>query len=208
MLRRSKTRSVTDNKNSSNSDKNDKREGRPAKNLMGRSFDPRSTMHHQDTKHSSRKMEGKPKGGAAHQHYERCLSQAQEALSMGDRIEAEHYYQRADHWLRICNEGRKNKEERHNNERRQNYQNRDSEQQSKKSDVSAPNLAETVLSVEENPLESPSLKPSKSEKNQSDSPISAAEGAPPKRQGDKRRMTHRKKESENKNDYNDRNENN
>lgn len=197
MLRRSKTRSLTDNKNLSNADKNDKREGKSAKNLTTRPFEARSPMNHQDTKHS-RKLDGKSKGGSAHQYYERYLTQAQEALAMGDRIEAEHYYQRADHWLRICNEGRKNKEERHNNERRQNHQNRDSELQTKKSDLTSSNVDEPASDLMESSSSAHSFNPSKQKKNEIESSKSPEEGIPAKRQGDKKRMTQRKQGTESK----------
>ena len=39
--------------------------------------------------------------GNAHQNYERYLALAREAMSNGDRIEAENFYQHAEHYFRV-----------------------------------------------------------------------------------------------------------
>ena len=39
--------------------------------------------------------------GNAHQNYERYVALAREAMSNGDRIEAENFYQHAEHYLRV-----------------------------------------------------------------------------------------------------------
>ncbi|WP_051908313.1 DUF4167 domain-containing protein [Candidatus Odyssella acanthamoebae] len=54
--------------------------------------------------------ESRPRYGVAAQNYERYLSQAKEALGFGDRVQAEYYYQHADHFLRILNEYREHRE--------------------------------------------------------------------------------------------------
>ncbi|WP_010299149.1 DUF4167 domain-containing protein [Candidatus Odyssella thessalonicensis] len=54
--------------------------------------------------------ESRPRYGVASQNYERYLNQAKEALSSGDRVQAEYYYQHADHFLRILNEYREQRE--------------------------------------------------------------------------------------------------
>lgn len=120
MLRRTKSRSSTDN---NKNDKYDKKDTRSNKNSNPRVFNSRSS-NTQDFK-NSRNGDGKPKGGGANQHYERYMVQAQEAMTLGDPIAAEHYYQRADHWLRINNESRKNNAARGANECRQNVAGRD-----------------------------------------------------------------------------------
>lgn len=50
--------------------------------------------------------ESRPRFGVASQNYERFMNQAKDALSSGDRVQAEFYYQHADHYLRILNEYR------------------------------------------------------------------------------------------------------
>lgn len=50
--------------------------------------------------------ESRPRHGVASQNYERYMNQAKDALSSGDRVQAEFYYQHADHYLRILNEYR------------------------------------------------------------------------------------------------------
>lgn len=54
--------------------------------------------------------ESRPRYGVASQNYERYMNQAKEALSSGDRVQAEYYYQHADHFLRILNEYREQRE--------------------------------------------------------------------------------------------------
>src|SRR3990172_4565019 len=46
--------------------------------------------------------EGRARGNA-HQVYERYLAMARDALSAGDRIAAEAYYQHAEHYFRVLN---------------------------------------------------------------------------------------------------------
>lgn len=48
--------------------------------------------------------ESRPRYGVASQNYERYMNQAKDALSSGDRVQAEFFYQHADHFLRILNE--------------------------------------------------------------------------------------------------------
>ena len=48
--------------------------------------------------------ESRPRYGVASQNYERYMNQAKDALSSGDRVQAEFFYQHADHYLRILNE--------------------------------------------------------------------------------------------------------
>lgn len=48
--------------------------------------------------------ESRPRHGVASQNYERYMNQAKDALSSGDRVQAEFFYQHADHFLRILNE--------------------------------------------------------------------------------------------------------
>jgi len=43
-------------------------------------------------------------GGNAHRNYERYLALAREATLNGDRIEAENYYQHAEHYFRVMRE--------------------------------------------------------------------------------------------------------
>ncbi|MBW8310089.1 MAG: DUF4167 domain-containing protein [Candidatus Paracaedibacteraceae bacterium] len=54
--------------------------------------------------------ESRPRYGVASQNYERYMSQAKEAMGSGDRVQAEYYYQHADHFLRILNEYREHRE--------------------------------------------------------------------------------------------------
>ena len=54
--------------------------------------------------------ESRPRYGVASQNYERYMSQAKEALGSGDRVQAEYYYQHADHFLRLLNEYREHRE--------------------------------------------------------------------------------------------------
>jgi hypothetical protein len=44
--------------------------------------------------------------GSAHQVFERYIALAREAAIGGDRIAAENFYQHAEHYLRVANEGR------------------------------------------------------------------------------------------------------
>jgi hypothetical protein len=43
-------------------------------------------------------------GGSAHQKYERYVALAREATSIGDHIEAENFYQHAEHYFRVMRE--------------------------------------------------------------------------------------------------------
>ena len=43
-------------------------------------------------------------GGNAHQKYERYVALAREAMLTGDTVEAENYYQHAEHYFRVMRE--------------------------------------------------------------------------------------------------------
>ena len=43
-------------------------------------------------------------GGNAHRNYERYLALARDAMVSGDRIEAENFYQHAEHYFRVMQE--------------------------------------------------------------------------------------------------------
>jgi Domain of unknown function (DUF4167) len=59
------------------------------------------------------RSESRPRYGVTLQSYERYLNQAKDALTSGDRVQAEYYYQHADHFLRILNEHREQGEQNH-----------------------------------------------------------------------------------------------
>lgn len=48
----------------------------------------------------------RPKGGNAQQIFDKYILLAKEALTAGDRVMAESYYQHAEHYLRLVNEQR------------------------------------------------------------------------------------------------------
>lgn len=72
--------------------------------------------HHNGTGRSSsdrgvyERPESRPRHAVASQNYERYMNQAKDALSSGDRVQAEYYYQHADHFLRILNEYREQRD--------------------------------------------------------------------------------------------------
>ncbi len=84
MLRRNRSRGSTPRRNNNNGHSNN-----------GRS-------HHGGAVYE--RPEARPRYGVASQNYERYMNQAKDALSSGDRVQAEFFYQHADHYLRILNE--------------------------------------------------------------------------------------------------------
>ncbi len=84
MLRRNRSRGSTPRRNNNNGHSNN-----------GRS-------HHGGGVYE--RPEARPRYGVASQNYERYMNQAKDALSSGDRVQAEFFYQHADHYLRILNE--------------------------------------------------------------------------------------------------------
>ncbi len=54
---------------------------------------------------------GRPHSGNAHQVFEKYVTLAREALTTGDRIMAEGYYQHAEHYLRVMNETQSSRNE-------------------------------------------------------------------------------------------------
>ncbi len=78
------------------------RQGSNGRRPRGR---PHRKQHGGAPRHSNFDSNG-PEGrirGNAHQVYERYIALAQDALSSGDRIAAETYYQHAEHYYRILN---------------------------------------------------------------------------------------------------------
>ena len=78
-------------------------------NHNGRSLDEREPG--QEPEAAAKTAAGRPhhchassapeRAGNAHQNYERYLALAREAMSNGDRIEAENFYQHAEHYFRV-----------------------------------------------------------------------------------------------------------
>ncbi len=78
------------------------RQGSNGRRPRGR---PQRKQHGGTPRHGNFDSSG-PEGrirGNAHQVYEKYIGLARDALSMGDRIEAETYYQYAEHYYRIVN---------------------------------------------------------------------------------------------------------
>ena len=67
-------------------------------NHNGRSLDERESG--QEPEAAAKTAAGQPHHNA-HQNYERYLALAREAMSNGDRIEAENFYQHAEHYFRV-----------------------------------------------------------------------------------------------------------
>ncbi len=71
---------------------------------------------HRNSDHNRGRPNNNPKGNI-HQIYEKYTNLAREALTTGDRVVAEGYYQHAEHYLRLINE--RNAQERSFNDRQQ-----------------------------------------------------------------------------------------
>jgi hypothetical protein len=67
-----------------------------------RGRNPRPQRREQAAGHTNGMHRQRQNGaGNAHQKYERYLALAREAMSNGDRIEAENFYQHAEHYFRV-----------------------------------------------------------------------------------------------------------
>ena len=71
-----------------------------------RSWNPRPQRRQPPSSRSNAANRQRQNGSAgnAHRNYERYLALAQEARSNGDTIEAENFYQHAEHYFRVIRE--------------------------------------------------------------------------------------------------------